>query len=954
LIQSRIQAKLKALHSNPKEVYKTALRKYTPTIPKWLKDEDGSFFLDPSNKIRIFTQAWKKIYEPYSPPPNNNDWSFLPKGPYSGPLTHPITKDKFYKAIGKSYKAPGRSAIPYEVLKNLPNNVLDLYVQLFNQILIHKNIPESWKVAHILLLEKDPHNTQDPLCYRPISFLECQYKIFSAIIYGRIKNHIYNNNHISPLQLGFKKGVSTHSHITTLINTLEDAKQFHKTLHIASIDLVKAYDCIQHWTIKQALIRANIDPNIVDLILNMHTGAQACISTPHYRGEYFPLNRGVRQGDVIAPLLYNLAINPIIKEVNKLKGYHIKDCPQQVACLAYADDLLLISNTQEDLQLMCHKLSSFLEHHSININPNKTIYTANVPTIPISIQNHIILPLEENQAFKYLGIWFTANFDWTKSVQCSLQSAIRKLSILKTKKWIPLDTKIFIINNIILKAFEYTANFVPFDDYSSKILFQEIATCIKHSIPMNKLTPSDQIWASEEAGGLALTHTLTLINVAILRTAYRVSLSNTNDLASLSAQARTINDNYLNFIGSPFFSHFPNQDNIKQNPIFCSYYARVAKAAEFLNLNIQCNHNISPFPDDYMTHKYLADKLNSFNVQINQLIINKHLVSYNELHKLAPTITTNDYQVLKADVPNIIHKQASKLKGSAPFKLTPQNLSPTTCTIWNSNNVLIWTDGSTHIKDNNKNIHGWGVFFKQGSGLNTWKRTNLEFDITSAELTAIEHALSVAPLSQHTTIFSDSLNAVNFIKDSPSWPLPTWNKCPYSSTLYRISCLIKQRKNLNNLVQIHHVYSHIEDKRKKWPKHKLHLLDEQEKHLNTLFPNFYKHIIEGNCQADILAAKATLTSKTHYLLPPNPVKYTLIDKTTGKQVFNLGAQGKFIQARTWNDILLSRKGPTLGCHKTARKAVNSVCFGLWPPLIGPLNPFPSSVADIQPACRGAS
>jgi hypothetical protein len=246
LIQSRIQAKLKALHSNPKEVYKTALRKYTPTIPKWLKDEGGSFFLDPSNKIRIFTQAWKKIYEPYSPPPNNNDWSFLPKGLYSGPLTHPITKDEFYKAIGKSYKAPGRSAIPYEVLKNLPNNVLDLYVQLFNQILIHKNIPESWKIAHISLLEKDPHNTQNPLCYRPISLLECQYKIFSAIIYGRIKNHIYNNNHISPLQLGFKKGVSTHSHITTLINTLEDAKQFHKTLHIASIDLVKAYDCIQH------------------------------------------------------------------------------------------------------------------------------------------------------------------------------------------------------------------------------------------------------------------------------------------------------------------------------------------------------------------------------------------------------------------------------------------------------------------------------------------------------------------------------------------------------------------------------------------------------------------------------------------------------------------------------------------------------------------------------------
>jgi hypothetical protein len=207
---------------------------------------------------------------------------------------------------------------------------------------MHKAIPDSWKVAHISLLEKDPHNTQDPLCYRPISLLDCQYKIFSAIIYGRIKGHIYNNNHISPTQLGFKRGVSAHNHITTLINTIEDANQFHKPLHIASIDLIKAYDCVQHWTIKQSLIRANLDPDIVDIIMNMHLGALGCISTPQHRGEYFPINRGVRQGDVLAPLLYNLAINPVIEEINKAMGYHIKDCPVQIACLAYADDLLCL------------------------------------------------------------------------------------------------------------------------------------------------------------------------------------------------------------------------------------------------------------------------------------------------------------------------------------------------------------------------------------------------------------------------------------------------------------------------------------------------------------------------------------------------------------------------------------------------------------------------------------
>jgi hypothetical protein len=115
-------------------------------------------------------------------------------------------------------------------------------------------------------------HTQDPLCYKPISLLECQYKVFSTIIYNRIKKHIYDNGHISSNQLEFKKGASTHNRIISLINTLEDTKQFHKNIHIASIDLVKAYDSAQHWAIKQALLGANLNPGIIQIIKNMHTG----------------------------------------------------------------------------------------------------------------------------------------------------------------------------------------------------------------------------------------------------------------------------------------------------------------------------------------------------------------------------------------------------------------------------------------------------------------------------------------------------------------------------------------------------------------------------------------------------------------------------------------------------------------------------------------------------------
>jgi hypothetical protein len=55
--------------------------------------------------------------------------NFIPKGPYSGPLTYPVTKEEFFKSIGKS---PGKSSIPYEVLKNLPDSAVELYITLFN------------------------------------------------------------------------------------------------------------------------------------------------------------------------------------------------------------------------------------------------------------------------------------------------------------------------------------------------------------------------------------------------------------------------------------------------------------------------------------------------------------------------------------------------------------------------------------------------------------------------------------------------------------------------------------------------------------------------------------------------------------------------------------------------------------------------------------------------------
>ena len=74
------------------------------------------------------------------------------------------------------------------------------------------------------------------------------------------------------------KGVSTANNIITLNNIIEDSAKHNKELHIITIDLIQAYEKVQHWAVEQALIACNINLGTISLIMDMHYKAKAYIS----------------------------------------------------------------------------------------------------------------------------------------------------------------------------------------------------------------------------------------------------------------------------------------------------------------------------------------------------------------------------------------------------------------------------------------------------------------------------------------------------------------------------------------------------------------------------------------------------------------------------------------------------------------------------------------------------
>ena len=130
--------------------------------------------------------------------------------------------------------------------------------------------------------------------------------------------------------------------------------------------------------VKRALEDCNIDTKTINMIMDMHKGAKAYITLDNYKGDKFDIATGVRQGDVLAPLLFSLVINPILIKIDALGlGYSMKFSNNTISILAYCDDLLFIAKSRKDMGAITKILTKFLQDNDMDINPNKTVYTSN-------------------------------------------------------------------------------------------------------------------------------------------------------------------------------------------------------------------------------------------------------------------------------------------------------------------------------------------------------------------------------------------------------------------------------------------------------------------------------------------------------------------------------------------------------------------------------------------------
>ena len=219
----------------------------------------------------------------------------------------PFRMDEMQPALGqlKNDKAAGPDDLGIEIEKYAVSEIyLRKLLTLFNAILHTGTVPALWKDVTISVIHKKG-DMEDCNNYRGLSLMSHKGKVLELMIRNRILPAVYGENPIVPEnQFGFRPNCGTQqepilfSHLLTT-----SAKEYDVPLYKCYIDLAKAYDKVNRALLWRIL---TLPDEYLTLIRAMHDGAQAKIRWKSNTSESFLLNRGLKQGSTISPLLWNI------------------------------------------------------------------------------------------------------------------------------------------------------------------------------------------------------------------------------------------------------------------------------------------------------------------------------------------------------------------------------------------------------------------------------------------------------------------------------------------------------------------------------------------------------------------------------------------------------------------------------------------------------------------------
>ena len=191
-------------------------------------------------------------------------------------------------------------------------------------------------------------------------------------------------------------------------------REFQKNIYFCFIDYAKAFGCVDHnklWKIQKEM---RIPDHLNCLLRNLYAGQETTVRTGHGTTDWFQIGKGVRQGCILSPCLFNLNAEYITRNAGLEKAQAgIKIAGRNINNLRYADDTTFMAESEEELKSLLMKVKEESENVGLKLNIQKTKIMASGPITSWLINGDTS---GRSVGFYFLGSKITADGDYSHEI----------------------------------------------------------------------------------------------------------------------------------------------------------------------------------------------------------------------------------------------------------------------------------------------------------------------------------------------------------------------------------------------------------------------------------------------------------------------------------------------------------------------------------------------------------
>jgi exonuclease III len=438
----------------------------------------------------------------------------------NGRLLARITISDLIEQVKRSPKqsSPGDDGLGYQYLQILFSNTMlqPLLLEVYNNALNAETIPLSWKDIRVRLLPKKG-DLSDLKNWRPISLINCDAKIFSRVINDRIGQAA--NKVIQASQTGFMRGRFIGEN-GLLLHLLLNQARYHQYSGIGLLlDQEKAYDRVHPNYLMKVMANLGFDSRFIKCIRTLFFGNSVQVNVNGFFSPTVIQERGLRQGDPISPILFNMALEPLLLAIQQDEAiigyqYTANGLKHHVKTIAYADDICAILNSQEDFNKVQHHIAQYSRVSNAKFNQSKTeafslngnkdngwstfLHQENISTYFTKFSN---------EPFRYLGFYMVYTITQRDIIQEKLGQMVKKQIALYSSRDLSLGGRTTVMNTLIMSKIWHCLRLLqPTNAFLKQLKSLTYGYVWQHKRPMVSYA---QLSLSRKQGGIGLLDPIT-------------------------------------------------------------------------------------------------------------------------------------------------------------------------------------------------------------------------------------------------------------------------------------------------------------------------------------------------------------------------------------------------------------------------------------------------------------